>query len=339
MSRTDTPRAGTFRVSVDPVITTWDFEFTDNGRQRIGVTLPAPVFIHQEKRDTPLLIDFGITNRIAVSVKLPLVRVNSRESYTVDSTGKPDSAGLALDSLLNDTTYGFGSLMNTNRRLHFFPGDAEVQAKYRFLQGANYAMSGTLLVRLPTGHQDSPNNLFDIATGDHQTDVELQFAQEVTLFRRLWWNSMIRVARQQPGTRARRVGPQSVLLLPRAALATLNWDPGDYVAIDVAPMYRFSKTFGAGFTFGYFTKQRDHYTYRSAQDSTLLATRLGAPVPASVLDAETAEQWTRLGVAITYTSPAYEGGLSFEQTVSGAGGHVPAASVFRIVMQTSRWPF
>ena len=338
--RTDTPRAGTFRVTFEPIITTWDYEFTSNGRQRIGASLPATVFVHQEKRETPLTVDFGITNRIALSVRLPLVRVRTRESYhVVDSTGKVDSAGRALDSLLNDTTYAFGSLMDTPRRLRYFAGDAEVQAKYRFLEAPNYALSGALVVRLPTGHQDSPNRLFDIPTGDHQTDIELQVAQELTLFNRLWLNTMLRAARQQPGTRARRVGPQSTLLLPHAALATLNWDPGDYVAIDVAPMYRFAKTFGVGFTVGYFTKQRDRYTYRSAQDSITIATRLGAPVAASVLDAGTAERRTRLGVAITYVASNIEGSLSFEQTVTAAGGHVPAASVLRIVMRTSRWLF
>src|SRR5207237_4336220 len=105
------------------------------------------------------------------------------------------------------------------------------------------------------GNQDSPNALFDIATGDHQTDVELQVAQELTLFRRLWLNAMVRAARQQSGTRARRVGPQATLLLPHAALATLNWDPGDYIAIDAAPMYRVSTFFGAGVTVGSFPKQ------------------------------------------------------------------------------------
>ena len=67
--------------------------------------------------------------------------------------------------------------------------------------------------------------------------------------------------------------------------------------------------------------------------------RLVAPLSASVLDAGTAFRWTRLGVAMTYATPEVEGSLSFEQTVTGAGGLVPVASVFRIVMRTSRWPF
>ncbi len=200
-------------------------------------------------------------------------------------------------------------------------------------------MSAALLVRLPTGHQDSPNDLFDVATGDHQTDIEVRVAQELTLFDRLWLNALVRAGRQQPGTRTRRVGPESVLLIPHAALATLAWDPGNYVGVDVAPLFRFSGSFGVGLTAGYYTQQRDRYSYRSAQDSIAVATRLGAPVAASILGAGTALRWTRLGVAMTYQGSDVEGGLSIEETVKAAGGLVPVATVFRIVMRTSLRPF
>jgi hypothetical protein len=339
--RTDTPRGGTLRVTFEPVITTWDYEFTPQGRLPIGASLPATVFIRQEQRVTPLQLEYGITNRIAIGFKAPLVRVNSRQSYNVDTAGTPDSAGLALDALLNDTTYAYGSLSTTPRNLHYFAGDMEVQAKYRFIESATYAMSGTFLVRLPTGHQDSPNNLFDIPTGDHQTDIELQVAQELTLFHRLWLNASVRLASQRPGTRDMRIGPQSELLIPHAALAKLNWDPGDYVALDLAPLYRFSKFFGAGFTAGYYTKQSDHYSYRSAQDSIAVTTHMGGtPRAADLLDPGTSVRRWRLGVAMTYVGPDAEGSASFEQTVSAsAGERVPAATVFRIVMRLSRWPF
>jgi hypothetical protein len=359
--RTDTPRAGHLRVTFEPVVTTWDRQFTSNGHeQKIGNSLVAetrppfgcrringfvvcgfnftPVLVREERRVTPLALDFGITNRIAVGVYAPLVRVNTRAGFPLASDGTPGAPGAAarLDSILSDTTLGFGPIVGTSRRRRFFAGDVEVNAKYRVIESHNYAFSGTVVVRLPTGHQDSPNNLFDISTGDHQTAIELQAAQELTLFDRLSLNALVRAGRQQPGTRARRVGPESVLLIPHAALATLNWDPGDYVGVDIAPMLRFGKAFGVGFTAGYWTQTRDRYTYRSAQDSIDVATRLGTPVSAAVLDAGTALRWTRLGVAMTYATADLEGSLSVEQTVSGSGGLVPVATVVRIVMRTSR---
>jgi hypothetical protein len=338
--RTDTPRGGTLRLTFEPVITTWRYEFTPQGRTPIGATLPGTVFIHQEQRVTPLLLEWGITNRLAIGAKAPLVRAHSRQSYTTDTAGVIDSAGLALDSIITDSIYQYPSLGPTPRTLHYFAGDIEVQAKYRIVESANYALSGAVLVRLPTGHQESPNILFDIPTGDHQTDLEIQAAQELTLFGRLWLNASLRLARQRPGTREVRIAPQSEILVPHASLATLDWDPGDFLAIDVAPMYRFSRFFGLGFTVGYFTKARDHFRYRSAQDSIDVATNRGTPIAASVLDPGTAANRVRLGAAMTYAHPNVEGSFSIEQTVTGtAGEHVPATSVFRIVIRTSRWPF
>src|SRR2546422_2880517 len=227
--RTDPPPAGKLRVTFEPVTTTWEREFTDNGHeQRIGASLfhethpPfgctlvkgflvcrykfTPVLVHAERRVTPLALDFGITNRIAVGIYVPLVRVNTQAGFPLDSAGNPGAPGAAqrLDSILSDTTFAFDTIVGTSRRSRFFAGDVELQAKYRILESHNYALSGALVVRLPTGHQDSPNNLFDLSTGDHQTDIEVQVAQELTVFDRVWLNALVRAGRQQPGTRERR---------------------------------------------------------------------------------------------------------------------------------------
>jgi hypothetical protein len=329
--RTDTPRAGTLRVTFDPVISAWDNEFTPAGRRPIAASLPAKVFVHSERRVTPLTLEFGLTQRIALSARVPLVRTMNRANLPPDSTG----ADTALAAILADTTYAFSPIGNTRRGLRYFAGDAEFQAKARPWAGS----AVLLVVRLPTGHLDSPNDLFDLPTGDHQTDIEVGVIQEVTLANRLWLNLSVRGTQQRPGTRERRVAPQDSLLVPYAALSKVAWDPGDALAVDFAPLYRFNGFFAAGVTVGYFTKQRDRHTFASAADSVALASRLGTPRPAGVLDAGTSERRVRLGVAVTYVGPSWEGGLSFEQTVRGVGGRIPVASVFRIVLRTSRWPF
>jgi hypothetical protein len=309
--RTDTPRAGTLRVTFDPVVSAWDHEFTAAGRRPIAASLPAKVFVHAERRVTPLTLEFGLTHRIAVSARLPLVRVMIRANMP-DST----AADTALAATLADTTYAFSPIANTRRGLRYFAGDAELQAKARLWGGS----AAFVVVRLPTGHLDSPHNLFDLSTGDHQTDIEVGAIQELTLFGRLWLNLSVRGTQQRRGTRERRVAAQDSLLVPIAALSNLEWDPGDALALDLAPMYRFNRYFGAGVTVGYLAKRRDHYSFASPADSVALATRLGAPRSASVLDAGTSERRVRLGAALTYVGPSIEGGLSFEQTVSATGG-------------------
>ena len=67
-----------------------------------------------------------------------------------------------------------------------------------------------------------------------------------------------------------------------------------------------------------------------------MAARLGGPVTTTVLEAGTAERRLRIGWAMNYLGPVFEGGASIEQTVSGVGSAVPAATVFRVVMRVSR---
>lgn len=222
---------------------------------------------------------------------------------------------------------------STPRHLRYFAGDAEVAAKYRLLSADAYAAAVALVVRLPTGHQDSPNDAFDLGTGDHQTDVEGRLTGELTVWHRLWLNVSLRGARQLPGQRERRIGPVDQPFLPATTLARLRWDPGDYVAVDVAPLYRFSRLFAAGVTFGYFAQQQDRYAFLSPQDSLDVAGRTGGPIAPAVLEAGTGIRQTRVGVAATFSGPRLEGGFSVERTISGAGGPVPVATVFRIVMR------
>ena len=340
VERADVSRAGQLRITFDPTITTWDREFTPAGRLPIGASLPATLFVHAERRVTPVTAELGLTDRVSLRLFLPLVRVMARARLP------KDSAGAALDSLLADTTYAFAPVTNTRYALRYFPGDVEIAAKLRLAGGSGgegrsgtYAAALAAVLRLPTGHLDSPNDLLDLPTGDHQTDLEGRLTQELTVAGHLWLNLSIRAARQRPGTRARRVGPENVLLLRRATLATLAWDPGDYAAVDFAPMLRLDRFFAAGPTVSYFTKQRDRYTFRSPQDSIALAARLGTPQSASVLDAGTSERRLRFGWVMSYLGPDLEAGMSVEQTVSGLGGRVPATTVFRLVLRTWRKVF
>jgi hypothetical protein len=203
------------------------------------------------------------------------------------------------------------------------------------LETPAYAGALKFTVRLPTGHLASPNDPFALSSGDHQTDLELAYIQELTLWKRLWLNLNVRAGLQMQGLRDARVAPQGAFWVPIGASARLDWKPGNYAAIDVAPMYRFSKEFSAGLTASYYRQGLDRYTYRSAADSNTVAANLGAPVSASVLDTGTNRRSWQLGVAVTYQGPVWETGFSVQQTVTGWGAStsVPAATTFRIVIR------
>jgi hypothetical protein len=249
----------------------------------------------------------------------------------------------AVDAALTDTPYGFGvqPVRNTPTHLRFWLGDVEIEARYRAVRGASYQATVGGLVRLPTGHLDSPNDAWDLSTGDGQTDVEAQLVQELTLARRVWLNLSVRLGIQFPGERERRLAPPTAFLVSRAALSPVRWDPGDYLAADFAPLYRFNEHFAAGVTVGALFRGRDHSSFVTAADSIAVASRLGVGTPASVLDDGTAYRRVRLGFAMSYLGPAIEGGLSVEQTVSARGDPgvatpVPATTVFRVVVRVAR---
>jgi len=486
VERTDVPARGVLRVTFDPRIMTWNDQFTDPGRLKLGAPLTGdtvgaryiPVVarleqnvrvasglssfvaslgagllsVRQERRTYPTTAELGLTNRLSVSLMVPMVRVQTRASlqlsnrganlgvnplvvnalgargtdsvffaqfdqalaqldqqaaacaappspcaardslarwltvrnalhgsvYGVGQTGSPflpldtSNAGRAIDStvariqqglnvtfgiagfdttvalaadtltgaafeqiLLNPDPNGFGYVAVPFRRnFRYRLGDVELAAKYRLVAGAHYAAAVQALVRLPTGAKDSANELLIQSIGDHQLDLEGRLMQELSVGP-LWLNVAVRAGMQRPGTQVRRVAPWDAFLVPAAATADLRWDPGDYVGVDVAPLVRLAPEFAAGFTAGYFSKARDHYAFQSPQDSVALATRMGFPTPASVLDQGTAQRLLRLGFAVTYHTPGVEGGFSIEQTVSGAG-LVPAATVYRLVLRATR---
>lgn len=230
---------------------------------------------------------------------------------------------------------GFGYFnLPFQRNFRWWIGDVEVATKYRLVDGAHYAAALVALARLPTGGRDSADEWLRQSIGDHQTDLEGRVIQEL-IMGPLWLNVAVRAGMQRPGTRVRRVGPLGTVLLPFEATTELAWDPGDYLGVDVAPLLRLAPQLALGVTAGYWTTRRDHYSFRSTQDSVDLATRLGAPTSAALLDAGTAVRQVRLGAALTYMGPRVEGGLSIEQTVSGSGV-TPAAALYRIVLRVSR---
>ncbi|MGH7644298.1 MAG: hypothetical protein ACREMR_01800 [Gemmatimonadales bacterium] len=487
--RSDTPRRGAARLTADWRMELWDHDLRSGQRFALGAPLTGDTVggsaiplvarleqdvravggvpgyvaslgagrlsVQQDRRTFDFTLDYGITDRLAVGVTVPVVRVHTRAQVTMDTTGtslglnplildpRLDTAyvgffgeldaalaqldssivrgtcaprcaeaqalstdghatgdalrrsvygagsaggapflpragsdgGRGLDSsiaklqqdlgtfgitsfmrafllpadpigdagfeaALSDRTYGFGAapIRNTPRSLRYWLGDVELEATYRFAAGPTYAGAAALVLRLPTGRADTSYDFLDLSAGDDQTDIELRLVQELTVARRLWLNLSVRAAIQQAGTRERRVAPQAAFLVPAGATTTLDWDPGDYLAIDFAPLYRFTREFAAGVTLGYRTRGRDRYTFAATQDSSDLAARLGEPTPASLLDQGTATQRLRVGGAVTYVGPWLESDLSIERTVSAPAGSgpVPDATVFRVVLRASR---
>jgi hypothetical protein len=240
-----------------------------------------------------------------------------------------------FDQALADPSLGFGMrpFGDTPRRERFWLGDVELAGRVALVRGAPYAATVGLVWRLPTGHRASPGDPLALSAGDGQADIEAQLVQELTVGGRLWLNLSLRGGIQQAAARVRRVGPAAAFLLRPQAQATLRWDPGDYVAVDFAPLYRFHPWFAAGATFAYYAKGEDRYAFLAPQDSLDLATRLGTATAAALLDQGTAVRLARAGIAVTYVGPVLETGLTAQRTLTGGTGRGPAAWSFRLVLR------
>src|SRR6058998_885186 len=133
VERTDVPARGVLRVTFDPRIMTWNDQFTDAGRMKLGAALSGdtvggryiPVVarleqnvraasglagfvaslgaglfnVRQERRTYPTTAELGITNRLSVSLMVPMVRVQTRASLQLSSRG----ANLGVNPLVVNT--------------------------------------------------------------------------------------------------------------------------------------------------------------------------------------------------------------------------------------------
>src|SRR5207302_11400204 len=93
--------------------------------------------------------------------------------------------GSTFEGLLQDESVGFGSHVfdDTPRFYQWWLGDVELSATYRAVVTPHYLAAVSGVQRLPTGHQDSPRDPFDLSSGDPQRDLEARLTQEPILGR------------------------------------------------------------------------------------------------------------------------------------------------------------
>src|SRR5881296_997353 len=133
VERTDVPAGGVLRVTFDPRLLTWDSEFTDGGRLRLGRGLSGDTVggtyiptvarlqqdlrvasgvagfvaslgrgllsVRQERRTYPVTAEMGITSRLSVSLMVPIVRVATRTGLQLS----PQGSNLGLNPRLTDS--------------------------------------------------------------------------------------------------------------------------------------------------------------------------------------------------------------------------------------------
>ena len=254
----------------------------------------------------------------------PLTELYTLPTVALDST--------AIRSLLQDAgPLGADSVAEIVRT---GIGDIEVGGWLQLMDAPGWRSQVSLLVRLPTGKMDAPGNFVDIGTGDHQTDVEVGFRNDIVLSRSLWLHAGGRYGVQMADQLVRRVTPYYLPYATAASEAGLDRDLGDYFAIDVAPNWQLDESFGVGIGWHYYHQGATTWSYTNAADEATIG------LPASVLGEGTSQSWMRVGAGVTFSTLnrflagraklPYRVTWSYNSTFTGRGGQVPKAGVMRV---------
>jgi hypothetical protein len=218
-------------------------------------------------------------------------------------------------------------------------GDLELSATVRVLESRtpapgearprlSYSLLATVLGRLPTGHVDDPDIFLDVGTGDGQPDLEARLRGAITIGDRIGVLGGARYGIQRPRTLVRRVAPPEVVLAPISTRQLLEWTPGAYWGLELAPGYRFSNELSVAAEYRVFRKYRDEYA--------LAGSSLGAAVDPLVLEEESGVTLHEIGGTLRYdTLTRWLRGeqvrplqlhARFLRAVAGGGGQTPVTT-------------
>ncbi|HUF75952.1 MAG TPA: hypothetical protein VMM35_06725 [Longimicrobiales bacterium] len=218
-------------------------------------------------------------------------------------------------------------------------GDVEVSATIRLLgsgprepeeprPSVTFSLLATLLGRLPTGQVDDPDIFYDVGAGDGQADLEGRLRGAITIGDRIGVLGGARYGIQLSRTLVRRVAPPEMVLAPVSTRQLVEWQPGSYWGLELAPGYRFSDELSIAAEYRVFRKYRDEYA--------LTGPSVGAPVDPTVLQVESGMTLHEIGGTLRYDTVARvlggEGGwplqlhARFLRAVAGGGGQTPVTT-------------
>jgi len=250
----------------------------------------------------------------------------------------PDSATTRadLERFFSDSTLPLaGDTIGTMVRTGI--GDITAHATYQLAQGARYRSQIVVTARFPTGGTPYTSSFLDLGTGTHQFALEGALANDVLLGSSFLIHAVARMGSARADNLQQRVTPPDLPFAPIAQLARVHRSPGAWVGLEVAPIWMLDDAFSVRLTYSYYNQGQTHYSYVNPADSA----RVG--MSASVLDQETDQRLSRIGGGVTFStlsryvagtaSVPYSLTVSYENTVSGRGGRVPQASIFRIQLR------
>jgi len=237
-------------------------------------------------------------------------------------------------------------------------GDMELHAALRLLEGAVRDSAGAPVrlrwllgvegrLRLPTGTTDDPDLLLDVGSGDGQTDVEGGAFAHLSWGR---WAASVegRLGRQRSTILPRRVAPPHEVLVPLSSRRSVEWTPGGYVLLSVAPRFHLTPELALMGVYRYASTSAAEYREvgNVPADDAGFQGYLGPSWGADVLGLESERTVHEIGAGLAYstleawgdgrTSSPVELSFSVRSAVSGAGGLTPKGLTLRLGIRLYR---
>jgi hypothetical protein len=157
-------------------------------------------------------------------------------------------------------------------------------------------------------------------------DFEGRVLGQLTIGRRFGLDVGGRYGVQRPRTLFRRVAPPERVLAPLSTRHLVEWKPGTYFGIEIAPVWRFTQELDLAGEYRFFRKHRDSFE--------LVGPSVGAPVDTSVLETESGTTLHEIGGSLRYDTLARLGAgvrpmqvhMRVMRALAGGGGQTPVTT-------------
>lgn len=306
----------------------------------------------------------GTTAGAALSDRLVQLNTGLQESG-VDPVGPavplasaPLTGSEGVDELLTGPAFGYLAPLEDVPGVWEL-GDVEAHAAVRLAGGVVRDSAGAParllwevgvggLMRFPTGTPPDPDILLALGSGDGQTDIEGRLFANVRAGRLgLWADGRYGV--QHSTTLVRRVAPPEEVVVPAASRRTVEWTPGRYLQVSLAPRLHLTPELAFTASYRYFDKAADEYAETAegaVPEEPGFQGYVGPTWDASVLGRETARTVHEVGGGMIFstveawregrTSLPFEVRFVVRSTVAGRGGLTPKALITHLGIRVYR---
>ncbi|MEQ1876350.1 MAG: hypothetical protein ABL958_06875 [Bdellovibrionia bacterium] len=242
-------------------------------------------FETQQRSWMPAL-EYGISERTTIGVRVPIVRRFVQTDFWVDSNNQAYQTALGLGAINPDVQAGLGTFGATNFGTPFFAaklftdkgyevprdfdvtefGDVELGAKFNFYKHSHWIVSMVGGLRIPTGSTAALNNIFDKGSGTGAWGIGAQFVEAYVPASWVTLTAMQKMTYSFPDTRDRAVPKDENDTLPSLLPAdgqvqSVTRNQTAEIVTELSSTFYFDQeTYSAWTAYQYGYKGHDRYT-------------------------------------------------------------------------------